>query len=423
VAEGNPIVVVGIGVDGWPGLSPVARDALTQAEVIIGDARQLELIPPGLAAQLRVWPSPLLPALPALMAEREKSDIAILASGDPMYYGIGGTLARRYGADSVRVLPQVSSVSLACARLAWPLEEVEVYSMVGRPVAALRVALQPARRLLVLLGSADATTEICRLLCASGFGASEITVLSQLGGPAESVQRTSAELWGTASHDRVAVLAIELRLADDRVPIPRVGGLPDELFDSDGQITKSEIRALTIASLAPIDGQLLWDVGAGSGSVGIEWMRSHRACRTIAVEPRPDRVARIRDNAETLGVPGLQVISGRAPDALSGLPAPDAIFVGGAVSVAGVIEACHAALRPGGRLVANGVTLETETVLARWHAEHGGNLIRVAVQRAAPIGGFTGWRPAMPVTQWTYRKPWLTDGASQPAERNAGQTG
>jgi precorrin-6Y C5,15-methyltransferase (decarboxylating) len=219
------------------------------------------------------------------------------------------------------------------------------------------------------------------------------------------------------------VLAIELRLADDRTPIPRVGGLPDELFDSDGQLTKSEIRALTIASLAPIDGQLLWDVGAGSGSVGIEWMRSHRTCRTIAVEPRADRLARIRDNADALGVPGLQVISGRAPEALSGLPTPDAIFVGGAVSVPGVIEACHAALRPGGRLVANGVTLETETVLARWHAEHGGNLIRVAVQRAAPIGGFTGWRPAMPVTQWTYRKPWLTDRAGQSAERNAGQRG
>jgi precorrin-6Y C5,15-methyltransferase (decarboxylating) len=398
------VVVVGIGADGWDGLGPAARTALADAELVLGSERQLRLLPAELSAQRQPWPSPMLPALPELLAERHRRRLAVLASGDPMFYGIGGTLVRLLGAGSVRIIAGVSSVSLAAARLGWPLEGIEVLSVVGRPVAALHPLLQPGRRVLVLLGSAPEAADIAGLLRERGLGPSELVLLCELGGAGERVLRASAQSWAEQPEESLAVLAIEVRAAPGAALLPASPGLPDAAFDHDGQLTKSEVRAITVAALAPVPGQLLWDVGAGSGSVGIEWMRTHPSCRAVAIEARPDRLERIAANARALGVPGLRLVSGKAPEALAGLPGPDAIFVGGGASRPGVLEACDAALLPGGRLVANGVTVETETVLADWYRRRGGRLLRVAVQRAEPVGGFTGWRPAMPVTQWSYTK-------------------
>jgi precorrin-6Y C5,15-methyltransferase (decarboxylating) len=404
-AGGPPVLVIGIGADGWEGLGALARTALAEAELVLGSDRQLRLLPPNLPAERRAWPSPMLASLPGLLAERHRRRLVVLASGDPMFYGIGATLVRLLGAGSVQVLPQVSSLSLAAARLGWPLEEVEVFSVLGRPVTALHPLLQPGRRLLVLLGCAADAAAVAGLLCERGLGPSELVLLCELGGPAERLCRRTAESWSPLPEEPLAVLAIEVRPAPGAVLLPASPGLPDAAFDNDGQLTKSEVRAITLAALAPIPGQLLWDVGAGSGSVGIEWMRSHPSCRAVAIEARPDRLKRIAANAQALGVPGLRLVAGHAPQALADLPRPQAVFVGGAVSRAGVLQACESALTPGGRLVANGVTVEAEAVLADWHRRLGGRLIRIAVQRAEPVGGFTGWRAAMPVTQWSYTKP------------------
>jgi precorrin-6Y C5,15-methyltransferase (decarboxylating) len=394
------IVVVGIGVDGWSGLADPSRTALREADVIVGGSRHLELLPADIRGERRQWPSPLLPALPDILDEHRGRRLVVLASGDPMFYGIGSTLSR-LGGVAFTALPHSSSVSLACARLGWAVEDVEVVSLVGRPLETLHPAIQPGRRVLVLLSEAGAARGVAGLLTARGYGASELTVLTQLGGSSEQIARATAAAWD-AEHDPLGVLGIECRADAGVVPLPRLSALPDEAFETDGQLTKRELRAMALAGLAPVPGELLWDVGAGSGSIGIEWMRAHPANRGIAIEPRDDRRAIIANNAAQLGVPGLEIVAGSAPDALATLAAPDAVFVGGGVSVDGVIDACVAALRPGGRLIAHGVTVETESVLAAWHAKLGGTLARVSIQRAEPLGSFTTWRPALPVTQWSY---------------------
>ncbi len=400
----NPSVcVVGVGADGWPGLGPTARHELSAAEVIIGSERQLALLPPELGARRCRWPSPMLPAVPELLEEYRGKRLCVLASGDPMFYGVGSTLVRLLGADGVRVITHPSSVALACARLGWAVEEVEVLSAVGRHLAALQPLVQPGRKVLVLVAAADAAARIAALLGGRGFGPSRITVLERLGADERLVSGT-VDTWSHAPHDPLAVVAIECVPGAEADIVPRGPGLAEAAYDTDGQITKREVRAVTLALLAPTPGQLLWDVGAGSGSIGIEWMRSHAANRAVAIEPRADSLARIAANALALGVPGLQVIEGSAPEALAGLPTPDAVFVGGAVSRAGVLDATIAALPPGGRLVANAVTLESEATLIDQQARLGGDLTRIAIQRAEPIGGFTAWRPALPVTIWSYRK-------------------
>ena len=391
----NAVDVVGLGADGWPGLPDAAREVLRAAEVVVGGPRQLALLDASVAAERQPLPTPLLPALGEVV--RTDRRVAVLASGDPMWFGIGGTLVRL--GVPVRVHPAPSSMSLAAARLGWPLEDVEVVSAVGRPLELVHPAVQPGRRVLVLVATPTAGDELRALLAERGYGSSAVTVLQRLGAADECLTRDAGP------HDPLAVVAIECAADPDTRPLPRTPGLPDDAFAHDaGQITKREVRALALAALAPVPGQLLWDVGAGSGSVGIEWMRTSPACRAIAVEPRPDRRANVVANARALGVPGLQVVDGTAPAALAGLPQPDAVFVGGGVSTPGVLEACVDALAPGGRLVANGVTVETETVLAQWHARAGGSLVRLSIQRAAPVGGFTGWRPAMPITQWAWVK-------------------
>jgi precorrin-6Y C5,15-methyltransferase (decarboxylating) len=399
----SPVVdVVGIGADGWPGLGAEATRRLLDAEVVFGGGRQLALLPASVEARRVPWPSPLLPALPGLLEAHRHRRCAVLASGDPTFHGIGSTLVRLLGAERVRILPQPSSAALARARLGWSAADVEVVSLVNAPVELLHPVLAPGRRLLVLSAGEHTPAAVADLLQQRGFGASELTVLEQLGGPAERVLRGSADDWPHPPGDPLNLVAV--RCAGTGA-LSRVPGLPDDRYESDGQLTKREVRAVTLARLAPLPGQLLWDVGAGSGSIAIEWSRVHPSCRAIAIEPDRARAQRISVNAAGLGVPGLRVVEGRAPEALAGLPAPDTVFVGGGATVPGVVEAGWEALRPGGRLVLNAVTIETEQVLTAWYARLGGELSRLSVSRAAPVGGFTGWRTMMPVTQLEVIKP------------------
>ena len=404
------LTVVGIGADGWPGLSGTATAALTTAEVIFGSSRQLALLPPAVEADRVPWPSPLLPALPGLLDAHRQSRIAVLASGDPMFHGIGATLVRLLGGPAVRVVPHPSSVSLAAARLGWSLPETDVLSLVTAPVEELHPLVHPGRKILILSSGGQTPAAVAALLTSRGYGDSTVTVLARLGAPDETIRSGPAASLDVAGIDPLNVVAVTCSAgtapqAEVTGPRPLVPGLPDAVYESDGQLTKREVRAVTLAILGPQPGELLWDIGAGSGSIAIEWMRSHRDCRAVAVESSAERVGRIERNAGALGVPKLQVVEGRAPGALAGLPAPDVVFIGGGVTRDGVVDAALAALPAGGRLVANAVTLESEAVLAAWYAKLGGELTRVAVQRAAPVGGFTGWRAMMPVTIWSVTKP------------------
>ncbi|WP_432920539.1 precorrin-6y C5,15-methyltransferase (decarboxylating) subunit CbiE [Microbispora sp. CA-135349] len=406
----RPVSVVGIGADGWAGLTDAARAELTAADVVVGSARQLALLPASLAPERVPYPSPLVAGLPGLFDAHAGRAVAVLASGDPMFFGIGATLARLLGPERLRVLPHVSSVTLACARLGWPAEGVETVSLVGRPLATLTAALAPGRRVLVLSADAGTPARVAALLTERGYGASRVTVLGDLGAATESRHDGTAADWtgagrpGAEPMPALNIVAVTCADVPDAAPLGRACGLPDDAYESDGQLTKQEVRAVTLAKLAPLPGELLWDVGAGSGSVAVEWLRAHPSCRAVAVERDPVRADRVRRNADALGVPRLRVVTGAAPDALHGLPAPAAVFVGGGVTGAGVVETCWDALAPGGRLVANAVTVQSEAVLATWHARLGGDLVRLSVQRASPVGGFTGWRPLMPVTIWTARK-------------------
>ncbi|MGW1674885.1 precorrin-6y C5,15-methyltransferase (decarboxylating) subunit CbiE [Streptomyces sp. NPDC002324] len=400
------VTVVGLGADGWRGLPDASRAALREAGVLIGAPRQLDLLPPQCAGERITWPSPLRPAVPALLAAHSGRRIAVLASGDPMFYGIGRALAEEAG-DRLRVLPHPSSVSYAAARLGWPLEDVEVVTLVGRPAARLATALHDGRRLLVLSADAGTPAEVAALLRDRGFGPSRMRVLEQLGGEKERTgEETTADDWEPAHPpgDPLNIVAVECRRAPDALRLGAGPGLPDEAYEHDGQLTKRYVRAATLAALAPAPGELLWDIGGGSGSIAIEWMRTHPTCRALTVERDPVRAARITRNADRLGVPGLRVVTGAAPAALAELPPPDAVFIGGGLTAPGLLDACRQALPPGGRLVANTVTLESEAVLAAAHRRHGGELVRLSVAHAVPVGGFTGWRQAMPVTQWAVRR-------------------
>jgi precorrin-6Y C5,15-methyltransferase (decarboxylating) len=402
-ALANAVTVVGIGADGWAGLAEPARAAIRAASVLIGGRRQLGLVPQDVGGERVAWPSPMLPALPGLFEAHRGREICVLASGDPMFFGVGSTLVRLLGADRLNVLPHPSSVSLACARLGWPVEDVPVVSLVGRPVDLLHREVQPERRLLVLGADDRTAAAVAALLTSRGYGGSELMVLESLGGADERILRGTAGEWGERVAGALNAVAVHCH-ADVGAPLlPVVPGLPDGAFDHDGQLTKREIRAITLARLAPVPGQLLWDIGAGAGSVAIEWMRAHRSCRAMAVERDGARAARIVANAAALGVPGLRVVHGSAPAALPALSSdiPDAIFIGGGVTAPGLLEACWAALAPGGRLVVNAVTLESERVVADAYARHGGDLTRIDITRAAPLGALTTWRPALPVTQWS----------------------
>ncbi|HZX04044.1 precorrin-6y C5,15-methyltransferase (decarboxylating) subunit CbiE [Kribbella sp.] len=394
----DPITVVGIGPDGWAGLTSPAQAALLQAEVLLGSPRQLALTPSSLDAVRVPWPSPLSEALPRLLEEHHGRRICVLASGDPTFHGIGTTLVRLLGA--VHVIPHPSSVSLACARLGWPQDQVQVVSAVTNPVDRLHPHLQPDRRILVLSRTAQTPAEVAQLLVARGYGKSAFTVLEQLDGPAERVRTTTASDW---SHEVDPLNVIAIHCPPDAPVLSTVPGLPDDAYEHDGQLTKREVRAVSLSRLAPVPGQLLWDIGGGAGSIAIEWSRHHHTNRAIAIERDPTRADRLERNATALGA-AVTVVQGAAPAALEGLEVPDAIFIGGGATAPGLFDACWNALRPGGRLVANGVTLETEALIIQWYKTYGGDLVRLDVQRASPIGTMTGWRPAMPVTIWSVVK-------------------
>lgn len=399
------VTVVGVGADGWAGLPDTSRAALREAEVLLGGPRQLDLLPPQCAGERIAWPAPLRPAVPGLLATHAGRRIAVLASGDPMFYGIGRALSEE--TDALRVLPHPSSVSYAAARLGWPLEDVEVVTLVGRPRARLAAALHDGRRLLVLSADAGTPGEVAALLRDRGFGPSRMRVLEQLGGARErTTAETTADDWPDSqpTGDPLNIVAVACRRAPDALRLGAVPGLPDEAYEHDGQLTKRHIRAATLGALAPAPGELLWDIGGGSGSIAVEWMRTHPSCRAVTVERVPVRADRIARNADRLGVPGLRVVTGVAPAVLAELPQPDAVFIGGGLTAPGLLDACWAALPAGGRLVANTVTLESEALLADAYRQRGGELVRLAVAHAVPVGGFTGWRQAMPVTQWAVQK-------------------
>ncbi len=389
------LTVVGIGEDGFAGLGRHARRALLDAHIVYGGARHLAMLPPRLRAQRAAWPQPF--DLSAVLARRG-TPVCVLASGDPMLYGVGAMLARQLPAAELRVLPAPSSVSLAAARMGWALQQVKTVSLVGRPLAALNAILHDGARLLVL--SADGTTPaaLIGLLTARGYGASRMTVFEHLGGAHERRIDGRADAWSAGTVAALNLIALECRAQAETARLPLTPGLPDESYRNDGQLTKRDMRAITLARLAPAPGELLWDVGAGSGSIGIEWMRTHPDCRAIAIESHPERQAFIQYNREALGVPTLQLVAGRAPAALAGLDTPDAVFIGGGVTEPGVLEACWAGLRDGGRLVANAVTVQSEAVLAAWHERHGGTLTRIALSETQALGRFHTWRPALPVT-------------------------
>ncbi|MGE3366416.1 MAG: precorrin-6y C5,15-methyltransferase (decarboxylating) subunit CbiE [Rhizobiaceae bacterium] len=394
--------VVGIGDDGIAGLGTAAQEAISAASHVFGGARHLELAAGLIAGKAIQWPTPF--GIDPVLALRGEA-VCVLASGDPFFYGVGATLARRVAADEMHVLPMPSAFSLAASRLGWALQDAETVSLHGRPVDLLRPLLHPGRRILALTSDGDAPAAIAVLLASIGFGQSRLIILEALGGEQERRRDTTAAGFDIQDINPLNVLAIEVEAEAEARILSLASGLPDRLFEHDGQITKREVRAVTLSSLAPRRGELLWDIGAGSGSIGIEWMLADPSMRAIAIEADPVRAKRARKNAAACGAPGLNVIEGSAPAALKGLETPDAIFVGGGGSEEGVMDAAVAALKSGGRLIANAVTLEMEAVLLACQTRHGGELIRIAVSRAEPVGSMLGWRPAMPVTQWSWVKP------------------
>ncbi|WP_332700423.1 precorrin-6y C5,15-methyltransferase (decarboxylating) subunit CbiE [Devosia sp.] len=396
--------IVGIGEDGLAGLGDAAMAAISGAEIVFGGARHLELAAPAITGEARPWLSPFSESIDAVVALRGRK-VCVLASGDPFHHGVGVTLARQIDASQMQVFPHPSSFSLAAARLGWPLQDVLSLSLHGRPLDLIRPHLHAGARILALTSDEHGPAALAGLLTEAGFGISIVTVLEALGGPSERVRSHVAMSFAIADINPLNICAISVVALPDARILPLTPGRDDALFEHDGQITKREVRALTLSALAPRRGETLWDIGAGSGSVGIEWMLADPSLRAIAIEANSERAGRITRNAAACGVPDLKLVIGTAPDALSGLEAPHAVFIGGGGSDPGVLDAAIAALRPGGRLVANAVTLELEAVLLERHVRLGGHLTRIAISRADAVGSMTGWRPAMPITQWAWTKP------------------
>ncbi|MBF2000052.1 MAG: precorrin-6y C5,15-methyltransferase (decarboxylating) subunit CbiE [Synechococcales cyanobacterium M58_A2018_015] len=391
--------IVGVGEAGLAELTAAARLLLEQAEVVCGGQRHLAMLPPSDTRDKLFWSSPIADSVQQVVQQRGRST-CVLASGDPLCYGIGTTLLRHVPIDEMTIIPAPSAFSLACARLGWSLPEVEQISLCGRDSAVLRAVLYPQARVLILSADRQTPREVAKLLTQAGYGQSTITVLERLGSPHERHIRGTAASWSAVEGSDLNTIAVECVADAGITGLSRLAGLPDTVYQHDGQLTKREVRAITLAALAPLPGQVLWDVGAGCGSIGIEWMRSHPRCHAIAIEPQPQRLRYIADNAVALGTPNLQIIAGTAPAALGTLPQPNAIFVGGGLTTPSLLDTCWQALPLGGRLVANAVTLESEQVLLQWHHARGGTLTRIAIQRTEPIGGFLGWKPLAPVTQW-----------------------
>lgn len=385
-------------------MSAAARAAIREAVLVVGGARHLALAAPLIKGDRLPWPRPLSDAFPAILAHRGRK-VAILASGDPYCYGIGGTLAGLVPVAERFCIPTPTAFSLACARLGWAAQDVATLSACGRPLAAIQPFLQPGCRILALSADGETPAALAKLLAQHGFGASVLHVMEALGGPKERIRSVVAGETLPTDITPLNLVGIEVVASRNARVIPRAAGLPDSFFEHDGQITKQEIRAVTLAALAPCAGELLWDIGCGSGSVAIEWSLGHSSNRAIGIERCPERAERAGRNARALGVPAVRIVTGAAPAALDGLPMPDAVFIGGGAQDAALIEAAWTALRNGGRLVVNAVTIETEMQLFGAQKMHGGMLTRLAVERLDRIGNRHGFRPAMSVTQWAAVKP------------------
>ena len=403
------LVVVGIGADGWAGLGEAARAAVLAASEVVGSTRQLALLPDEVKATRRPWPSPIDALVEDLVAQTLDDEAAggavcVLASGDPMLHGIGATLARRLPVERLVVHPHPSAFALACARLGWPEAEVELVSAVAQSPEVVARLLQPRRRMVIYVTGSGGAATLSGVLCERGFGPSRFVVLEQLGGTTERLIESTAAEWGAAAADPLHCVAIECHAEPDVAALPLVAGLRDDAYENDGQLTKRHVRAVTLAALAPTPGAVLWDVGAGSGSIGIEWLRAEPSAYAFAVERHAERAERARENARRLGVPQLEVVLGAAPESLCDLPGPDAIFIGGGLTSAGVIQRCWYSLRPGGTIVANAVTLEGERVLTFARERLGGELVRIEIAHAEPLGSFEAWRGQLPVVQWSMRK-------------------
>lgn len=396
--------IVGIGEDGVEGLSPAACMLIEQAELVAGGARHLALATSLITGETLAWPSPLSDAIPRLLGRRHRP-VTVLASGDPFCYGIGTKLARFVAPAEMRTLPAPSSLSLACARLGWSLPDVRTISFCGRPLEPVAPLLQPGARLLALSADEHTPAALAAYLAKRGFGRSRMHVMESLSGPGERLRSAVAEEFAFSDVGRLNLTALEIVAGAGARVLSRTGGLPDDFFESDGQMTKREIRAVTLSTLAPRAGELLWDVGAGSGSIAIEWLLADPKNRAVGIEDNDERAARAARNAADLGVPDLQIVRGRAPDAYRGLPEPDVVFIGGGASDPGVLEGAWTVLKPGGRMVANSVTVETDAVLTGALDSYGGDLRRISVERLTPLGAMRGYRPAMTVTQWSAVKP------------------
>ena len=396
------LTVVGLGEEGPAALAPAARALIEGAEVLVGGTRHLAMIPDGRARRL-AWRTPLAETMDEIRALRNRR-VVVLATGDPFCFGIGTALRRAFPEEEIVTIPAASAFSHARARLGWSAEESVGVTLHGRPLETIRAHLAPGQRLLVLSHDGTTPAAVAAELTAVGYGASSLTVFAHMGGPDEACVSGRADGWRAAQVADLNTIAVDCR-ADGRAKrFWGTPGLPDRAFENDGQLTKREIRLQTVSALDPRPGAMLWDVGAGAGSVAIEWLLSERTAQAVAVERDAARAARIARNAAALGVPRLKVQHGAAPEALELLPVPDAVFIGGGLAVGGLIETCWARLAPGGVLVANAVTVAGEAVLADWCTRHGGTLTRLAISRAKPVGRHLAWRPLMPVTQLALAK-------------------
>ena len=393
--------IIGVGEDGIEVLPRALQTLIEGAELIVGGERHLAMVPHA-RAEKKSWASPLSLTLDEIWSRRGKA-VVVLATGDPMHFGIGVALLRRVPAEEMAVHPHISAFSLAAARMRWPLADTECLTIHGRPLDLLAGAVAPGRKLFLLSHDGSSPAEVAERLAELGYGASEVTVLEHMGGARERVYAGRADAW---THPRAAdlnTLAVLCRSGDEARLLSLSSGLPDEAFQHDGQLTKREIRTATLSALRPLPGQLLWDIGAGCGSIAIEWLRVHRSLSAIAIESDPMRQGLIEANAAALGTPHLKLVEGTAPQAYEGLPEPDAIFIGGGLGDRGVVEGAWERLKQGGRLVANAVTAEGEAHLFALRGKLGGEMTRLSVARLAPVGELHGWKPLMPVTQY-----WVT---------------
>jgi precorrin-6Y C5,15-methyltransferase (decarboxylating) len=395
--------VVGIGEDGLSGVAPAGRALVETAELLVGGARHLAMVPTGPAERL-VWRRPLGDTLGDIAAHRGRR-VAVLASGDPLWYGVGALLARHFSSDEMTIVPHPGSFSLAASRLGWAIEECTALSLHGRPLDSLRLHLTPGARLLLLSHDGATPRNVASLLADAGWGPSRMTVFEHLGAEREAAIEEAAQAWGERRVADLNPIAVACVPAPGTRALSRLSGLPDDAFEHDGQLTKREIRSIALARLGPLPGEMLWDIGAGCGSIGIEWLRASQGGSAIAVERDAARAAMIARNAARLGVPGLTIVAAPAPDAVADLPPPDAIFIGGGIGTPALLPQLWGSLRPGGRLVANAISTEGERVMLDWQSRHGGELTRVAVSRAEPLAAHLVWRPLLPVTQLAMTKP------------------